>query len=95
MLSLHCGCLVGQECHFAVDVWWGWNVFTSLWMSGGAGTLSLHCDFRVALECHHFTVDVWWCWNVVYHFTVEVRWRSNMFRQYPYLLTPLPADYEL
>ena len=41
------------------------NAVTSLWMCGGAGMLSLHCWYMVALECYHFTVDMWWRWNVV------------------------------
>jgi len=58
--------MVALECfHFTVDVWWHWNVITSLWMCGDAGILSLHCGCVVALERYHFTVDVWWRWNVV------------------------------
>jgi hypothetical protein len=63
-------------CHFTVDVWWRWNVVTSLWMCGGAGMLSRHCGCVLTLECCHFTVNVWWRWNVVT--TVDVRWRWNV-----------------
>ena len=41
MLALHSGSVVVFECyHFTVDVWWRWNVGTSLWMCGGAPTCS-------------------------------------------------------
>jgi hypothetical protein len=38
-----------ESCHFTVDVWWRWNVVTSLLMCGGAGMLTLHCGCVVAL----------------------------------------------
>jgi len=62
----HCGCVVALEyCHFTVDVWWRWNIVTSLWMCSDAGILSLHCLYEVVVEYCHFSVDVWWRWNIV------------------------------
>ena len=57
MLSLHSGSVVVLECyHFTMEVWWCWNVGTSLWICSDAGMLSLHNGCVLTLECYHFTV---------------------------------------